>query len=325
MITRASALEEWYWSDPEFMNILSAIFPVFFLLILGSALKALKITNDVFLKTADRLVYFIFFPAMLFWKISSAPPGMENALNLCLAGIIAVAAVYLVSLCVIVFLPVPRTKAGSFSQACYRFNTYIGMAIVMNALGEEGVRYFGILIGFAIPLINVMAVSTLIWFSGRKDGLLNTVKRLLKALLANPLIIACTAGLIWSRLGTDFPVFIEQTFSLMTAVTMPLALISVGGALTITGFKANGALAVTATVLKLVLLPFIGITVLNLFCVTGTPFSAGLIFFTLPTSTSIYVLSAQLDSDLQLASSAIFISTVLSFFSLSTALFFIGS
>jgi hypothetical protein len=41
------------------------------------------------------------------------------------------------------------------------------MAVTMNALGEAGVSRFGILIGFLIPIINVLAVSTLIWYSGQ--------------------------------------------------------------------------------------------------------------------------------------------------------------
>jgi uncharacterized membrane protein YvlD (DUF360 family) len=45
-----------------------------------------------------------------------------------------------------------------------------------------------------------------------------------------------------------------------------------------------------------------------------------LIFFTLPASTAIYVLSAQLNSDTELASAAILVSTVLSFISLSVVL-----
>jgi len=45
-----------------------------------------------------------------------------------------------------------------------------------------------------------------------------------------------------------------------------------------------------------------------------------MIFFALPTSTAIYVLSAQLNSDVQLASAAIMLSTLLSLISLSAAL-----
>ena len=47
------------------------------------------------------------------------------------------------------------------------------MAVVYSALGDDGVKHFGILIGFVIPFINVLAVSTLIWYSGERITLKN--------------------------------------------------------------------------------------------------------------------------------------------------------
>ena len=304
------------------MNVINAIFPVMFLLGLGSFLKKTGITNDIFLATADKLVYYIFFPAMLFWKIGSAPPGMDMSLGLCLAGLSAVLLVYLASLFLIRLLTVPRFQAGAFSQACYRFNTYIGMAIVMNTLGEEGVRLFGVLIGVAIPVINVLAVSTLIWHSGRKEAKGKTIYRLGRALVANPLILACAAGLLFSRTGLFFPRFIDNTFYLMTAVTMPLALMSIGGALSASGLRDHFRLSMVTALAKGLVLPVAGFFTLALFHITGTAFKAGMIFFALPTSTAIYVLSSQLNSDTDLASASIMVSTLLSFLSLSVVILF---
>jgi predicted permease len=194
------------------------------------------------------------------------------------------------------------------------------MAVVMNSLGEEGVRYFGLLIGFAIPMINVLAVSTLIWFSGEKKNFLQHRNYLLKSLVSNPLILGCLAGLLFSRTGLSFPVFMDNTFNLMTSVTMPLALISIGGSLTLSGLKHNIHMVLTASVLKILVLPLLGAILLKLFSVTGIPFKVGMIFFSLPTSTAIYVLSAQLNSDSELASAIVMMTTLLSFFSLSAAL-----
>jgi predicted permease len=56
------------------------------------------------------------------------------------------------------------------------------------------------------------------------------------------------------------------------------------------------------------------------FGVTGEALKVGMIFFALPASTAIYVLSSQLYSDTELASASIVTSTVLSFFSLSAVL-----
>ena len=302
------------------MIILNAIFPIFALLFLGSLLKHFNITNDTFLKTSDKLVYFIFFPVMLFWKIGSSAPDMGASVNLCAASILAVVIVYLISLAMIRLFHISSFQAGAFSQACYRFNTYIGMALVMNTLGESGIRYFGILIGFVIPIINVLAVSTLIWHSGKKGGFGQNLKYLLKALISNPLILGCVAGLFFSKSQLSFPTFIDNTFTLMTAVTMPLALISIGGSLTLTGLKNNTKVCFISSMLKLLILPTIGFFLLKSFSIAGIPFKTGMIFFALPTSTAIYVLSAQLNSDTQLASAAIMLSTLLSIFSLSAAL-----
>ncbi|MBT3387924.1 MAG: AEC family transporter [Desulfobacula sp.] len=303
------------------MIVLNSIFPIFALLLLGSFLKHYNITNETFLKTSDKLVYFIFFPVMLFWKIGSSTSDNGASVNLCTASILAVLIVYLLSLAAIRLFNISSFQAGTFSQACYRFNTYIGMAIVMNTLGESGIRSFGILIGFAIPIINVLAVSTLIWHSGKKGSIGQNTKYLLKALISNPLILGCMAGLFFSKFQFSFPVFIDNTFTLMTAVTMPLALISIGGSLTITGLKLNTKVSFIASLLKGLILPAIGFFLLKAFSVTGISFKAGMIFFTLPTSTAIYVLSAQLNSDTQLASAIIMLSTILSIVSMSVALF----
>jgi hypothetical protein len=83
------------------MLILNAIFPIFILLLLGSLLKQIHMTNDLFLKTADKLVYYIFFPIMLFWKIGQAQTGTAVLFTLCLVAILAVVLTYLLSLLVI--------------------------------------------------------------------------------------------------------------------------------------------------------------------------------------------------------------------------------
>jgi predicted permease len=306
--------------------ILQNLFPVFALIVLGAALKRFGMTEERFLRVSDRLVYFIFFPALLFWKIGGAPPPAGVTWNLCKAGMTGVLAVWLLSTVLIRLLPVPAFQAGSFSQSCYRFNTYIGMAVIINALGEEGVRHFGVLIGFTIPLINVLAVSVLIWHSGQRYSLARRMAVTAKAVVSNPLIIACAAGIFYARTLHTFPPFIENTLQLMSSVTLPLALLSIGGALTLRGLKGHLSLSLAASVFKLALFPAIGYGLLTWWQVTGPAFGTGMIFFALPTSTAIYVLSSQLNSDTELASAAIVVSTVLSFVSLSTVLvLFVGS
>jgi len=286
---------------------------------MGVLLKQFHLTNETFLKTSDKLIYFIFFPIMLFWKIGGASAATAIDWNFCAAVICAVVCVYVLST-IFIHLKVARFQAGSFSQSCYRFNTYIGVAIVMNALGEEGLRRFGVLIGFIIPIINVLAVSTLIWFSAGQFTLRQRVRFSLKALVSNPLILACFAGIVFSQAKLSFPVFLDNTFNLTSLVTLPLALLSIGGVLTLKNLQGYFKLSLTASLFKLVILPAVGYFFMKLFGVADLSFRVGMVYFALPTSTAIYVLSSQLHSDTELASAAIVLSTILSFVSLTVAL-----
>lgn len=301
------------------MTVLNGLFPVLALLVLGGCLKRCRLTHDAFLNTADRLVYFIFFPALLFWKIGGTQTSGGVPWSFCLAAITAVGILYLLS-ALVIRAAVPRFEAGSFSQACYRFNTYIGMAIILNTLGEEGARHFAILVGFAIPVINVLAVSTLIWHSGRGVSPGEGVRITGRALATNPLILACLAGILYGRLAGGFPAFIDGTFKLATSVTLPLALLSIGGTLTFDTLRDHLKLSLVAAMLKLMVFPLVGYGCLKYYGVSGVPFRVGMIFFALPTSTAGYVLSAQLNSSTALASASILLSTVLSFIPLSIVL-----
>src|SRR5210317_1033443 len=215
--------------------VLNNLFPVFALLLFGHLLKRVGLTHDAFLKTADKLIYYIFFPALLFWKIGAAASDQVGDPGLYKAAICAVISVYVFSSLYIKVLSVPAYQAGSFSQSCYRFNTYIGMAVILNALGEDGARQFSILIGLIIPIINILAVTTLSWYSEKKVPLLQRMRLTAKALISNPLIIACLAGIAYWKLIGGFPVFIDNTFRLAAFVTLPLALFSIGGTLTLGG------------------------------------------------------------------------------------------
>ena len=142
----------------------------------------------------------------------------------------------------------------------------------------------------------------------------------LRALISNPLIIACILGIVYSRTFNGFPVFIDNTLRLSAYVTLPLALLSIGAALTLKTLGGHFKLSMVASVLKLLVLPVTGYFFLNAFHVRDIPFQAGMIYFALPTSTAIYVLSSQLSSDTELASASIVLSTLLSFVSLSIVL-----
>lgn len=299
------------------IHIFNSVVPVFVLIILGAVLKNYGWTDEGFHRTSDRLVYFIFFPTMLFWKIGGGGGQAEFSWDACVAVLCALSVVYLLGIAYALASRMPRSRVGSFSQCCYRFNTYVGMAVIIASIGERGIAQFAVIISVVIPLVNVVAVSTLIWFSGESTAMGERWRLIARSTLSNPLIIGCLLGLGYAKLKWPMPGFAANTFRLMAWVSLPLALLSIGGSLTFQKVRTHLGTSLVATFLKLVVLPAAGYLFLNLFRVPPLATKVAMIYLALPTSTAIYILSAQLHSDVDLASAAIVISTVGSFVSLS--------
>ncbi len=305
--------------------VLNSILPIFAVIALGSFLKRSALIDENFVRVSDRLIYYIFFPLLLFWKIGRPTEAVSIDWRFIAGVLFSVFTVFALSLILGKLLKIPDREVGSFSQGCYRFSTYIGIAVILTALGENGVKEFGVLIGFVIPFINVLAVSSLIRYSGQNDSQGRERSFLFKSVLTNPLIISCLLGILYSNLGVPFPVFVEKILSMISMLSLPLALISIGGSLTFTKFREHFTYSWIAALCKLLVLPAVGYVVLRQLQVTETTFQVGMIYFALPTSPQNYILSSQLDSDVDLATSTIVLTTMSSILSLSVILIlFVG-
>jgi predicted permease len=304
--------------------VLNSLLPLFVLIALGVFLRRTSLVGESFFKTSDRLVYYVFFPALLFLKISRPTPTFVvhwTWLAVLLAMMVLVAGASLVAAHL---LGLSRRQVGAFSQTTYRFNTYLGMAVVLSLMGETGVKYLGLLISAAIPLANLMAVSGLIWCQGAEARWRARLGHLIRELVVNPLIIACLAGLVYGSLGWGLPVFVDRTLDLLGNLSLPLALLSIGAALRFAPLRRNQAPALAAVALKQVALPGLGLAGLWLAGATGDFWRVAVIWLCLPTSTLAYVLAAQLDGDADLTAAVVVVSHLFAVVTLSAAVIWVG-
>jgi len=299
--------------------VVDNVFPVFAIIGLGYALARFGLLNDEFRRVSDRLAYFLLLPALIFWKIARrGPEPLDRDLILAVLG--AILTGWLVSLLAARIIRLEPFKLGAFSQCCYRFNSYLGLAVCLSAFGDPGTARFGVIIGLAIPFINLLAVSTLIWASGRSYPAGRKVWLVARAVVSNPLILACLLGLGAARLGRPLPPILDKSLALLTVAALPLALISIGGGLNLDRLRGHLGPALTASLVKIGLMPLIGLAWLSLLRVGGLSLGVAMVFFALATSPASYILSAQLHSDPDLAAAIIVLTTLLSIVSLSLVL-----
>jgi predicted permease len=297
--------------------VINSLIPVFTLILAGGLLRKFKLIGARFTETADRLVYFVFFPALLFLKIGQQQEFSQALWPLWGATVCALAVMFGFSILAARLLHLERRSIGAFSQCCYRANTYVGMAVVIAAMGEQMAGPFGIYLGLMIPVINVLAVITMVWYS---EMTLPAGKRLawtVRSLVANPLILASLAGLGYAGLFSGFPVTIENLLTLTAAASLPLALISIGSAISLSALKGRLQATLTAAGIKVFVFPLLGYGFMRLWTVTGVELQMGMLFFALSVAPSTYVLVSQLHGDAALAAAVIAFSTLVSFFSLS--------
>ncbi len=246
--------------------ILDHVLPIFLLIWLGLGLCRLRLAGEEFFKTSDRLVYRVFFPAMLFREISHglSGAGATEALAAVPAVLLALFATWLLVLALRKPLGVAPFQTGSFAQLAIRFNAFIGMAVAQTALGAAGTASFAILIAAAIPFINLMMVGTLVWFSQASLSLPAKLRLLGRELLVNPLILGSVGGFLYSRLGLPLPVFLDQTLKLLSSITLPLALLSIGAGLSLARLRGDLRLSLLAGAGKFLCLPLLGYGLLRL-------------------------------------------------------------
>lgn len=299
------------------MNVvLPAILPIILLLALGNVLRRRAFLAAAFWSSADKLTYFILFPALLIAKVSQVDLSLIQ-----FSHVFAFVAIYfpLVSLLAYIIYRLTAKNPKQFSsiyQGTIRYNTYIYFAIIEAVWGQHTLATAALIAGIVIPILNVCCVSAFA-FAGGQFSLRDTTWSIVK----NPLIIGALLGFLTNILPWLMPVVLLNTFVILSTAALPLALLSVGAAVRIKTLltTANGvpiaAIWVTA-LCRLLLVPLLAVAINRLLGIEGDVGIAFVLFAAVPTATSSYILSKQLDGDAEMMATLISLETVISLGSL---------
>jgi hypothetical protein len=239
-------------------------------------------------------------------------------------GYAATLATFLLAFLVSSALGLGPSESGAFVQGSFRANlAYVGLPIVFNAVGPEGLRKAGIFLGFIVPLLNSLSIVALMapHGMGKGEGIATTASRIARQIVANPIIIACLAGIAWSVLKLPLPGMIDRTFRLLTPATLPLSLLCLGGSFSFERARKGFAVAALAAFLKGVVLTGIGIALYVWMGLSGDDLRIGAIMLGCPTAVVTYVMAARLRGDTDLAGTIVIVSTAASVLTITGWLF----
>ena len=308
---------------------MNSTMPLFFIMLLGYVLYQKKFLSDAFVAGANKFVFYVALPVQLFRDLAATDvrAAFDGAYVLFCFVVTLVSILGIWALAKL-FLPDKRL-VGEFVQVCYRSSAAIlGTAFLQSIYGTAEMSSMMIL--GSVPLYNIFAVVILTLESpslsrSAKSGMGEKIKKSLKGIVTNPILLGIAAGFVWSLLRLPMPTMVNKTLSSLAGLTSPLALLAIGA-----GFKGRAALAylkptAAATVTKLILLPAIFLPMAVHFGFTDQKLVALLVMLGSVTTPAGYVMAKQMGHEGVLTGSVCVTTTLFSAFSLTFWLFLLRS
>lgn len=297
------------------MNFAQLLFPDFSLILCGYLVCRYTPLNRTVWQQVETLVYFVFFPVLLFQSIVKSPLDIGSTSGLIGAGW----TVGLTGIVLAYSLPywpwlrrhVPARDHAASAQVAFRMNSFIGLALAERLAGPQGLLLIAVLIGVCVPLFNVAAV----WPMARQGQ-----RGFAGALLRNPLIIGTSSGLLANLLGLSIPSWLEPTVSRIGAASLPLGLMAAGAGMQFGALGRAKSMAVVLLTIRHLLLPLAAFGLARLFGLDPVQTTVLLAFSALPTAPSAYVLAARMGYDGAYVAGLVTLSTLLGMVSLPFAL-----
>lgn len=293
-------------------GILTALWPVFALLVIGYLARRFDFPGAAFWPPAEKATYFVLFPSLLLNRLSRADLGSVQSSQL-VAAVLSM----LLILSLLVLLARPLLKIGnaqftSVYQGSLRFNTYVALAVSAVLLPDQGVVLAAVLAAVMIPTLNLLCVLVFAWFGESRPS----ARGILRTLSRNPLILACLAGITLNITGLGMPAPVVPVLDLLGGMALPLGLLAVGAALNLRALTSSGPAVVAASLFKLIICPLLAFGLAWVFALSSDATLVLLVFASVPTATAAYILARQLGGDAELMANIITAQTLLSLLSM---------
>ncbi len=278
------------------MSAFTLLLPDLAMIVIGFALKRRDWLGGGFWPDVEKIVYYLLFPALLFRTVLKTDLGAAGALPAVSAALVAVAVGIGLGFAARPLLKAPARQFASAVQCAFRFNSYVLLALAHRLGGEPGVGLAAVIMGFTVPLLNVMAVLPMA--SGIGGGLL-------RELAKNPLILATLGGLAGNLLGLSLPEPVDATIGRLGSASIALGLLATGAGLIFrrppeadqVSRAALARLSTWITVVKLIAMPAAALAAASLFGLPPLARQIAVLYAAMPAASSCYILASRMGYD----------------------------
>jgi len=293
------------------VSLLSVILPIVLMVAAGYLLARYTAVET---HTLSRVTIYLLSPSLVFTALVKT--DLQAVGGYRLIGLIM--AHYLLLL-LLAFLSgralrLPKAERSGLTLATVLYNAgNYGLPVSLFAFGQEGFRLATVI--FVLAAIIANSIGVYLASAGR-----NAPWRALGDVFRLPLIYAAILGLVFERAHWTVPDPVWRPLELMGQGAIPMLLITLGVQLAqARPAVLNPSLGVL-TVLRLVASPLLAALLIPWFGVTGTAAQVAVVSTAMPTAVNAFLLAAQFENAPAFVASAVFLTTVASFVTVSVVL-----
>lgn len=288
-----------------FLSVILEVAVILILILVGYFTVKKGMFTKESLGSITSFLLYIVTPCLIVSSFLSAEPGKLDGWTMLLAVVLpALSIVISIAVSYLFFRrePLGRRRVLRFSTVFCNVG-FMGIPLVEGIVGSEGVLYGS----FFIAVFNIFC-----WTYGYV--MMGGGKVRLKALLLNPGIIGIAIGLPLYLLNVPVPALIERPVELISALNTPLAMIVVGGYIAQVKLRAfvSDLAVYKMAVLRLVVAPLLYLALVWLLRPDETLLMSTVIQAATPVAANCVLFAVQYDSDAELASKSVAVSTALS-------------
>lgn len=295
---------------------LNATIPIFLMMVLGVFFRKTGLLKENMINGLNQFVFKATLPVLLFGDL--AKQDFAQAWNGKFVAFCFVVTLVSISLVALMSMALKdKSQRGEFIQGAYRSSAAIlGIAFITNIYGNSGMAPL-MIIG-SVPLYNIMAVVVLSFTKPGQNGMSpELIKKTLKGIATNPIILGILAGALWSVLRLPMPTILTKTVSSLGGLTTPLGLMAMGATFNWSEAKSGMGPAFAASFMKLIGLCTLFLPVAVLLGFREAELIAILVMLGSSTTVSSYVMARNMGHSGVLSSSIVAITTLGSAFSLT--------
>ncbi len=288
--------------------LIAGILPVFVLIALGYGLRKSGFLPDATWRPIEKLSITWLYPAFLVPAIWHADLSGGSAGAAAAASVVAILIVSAGALIAKPFLTIEGPAYTSVFQGATRWNSFVFLPIIQSAYGERGLALAAVMIACIIPVTNIACVAVLARWGADQRGVRPLA--LLKAMLANPILMACLLGLTLNAARVPPIPGVSETLQLMGSAALPLGLIVAGAGLSFAEVARRKWTIAGVTFVKLGIMPPLMWGLCVLF--GGDELAQGLALLcgAAPGAAAAYMLARQMGGDAPLMAGIIAATTV---------------